>query len=95
MNSTLTYNNANAPWPPLLAQQLEHWHTLATFTLAEVILEQQRDHGHAFRVKVRLEVPEHELRTEASDRTLEGALLLATRNLEHQVQSRKTKPIKT
>ena len=76
----------------MLAQHLDRWQSLTALTAAEVVLEQQRDRGRAFRVRVRLEVPGPCLRTEASDPTLERALLLATRNLEHQIQSRKTKP---
>jgi ribosome-associated translation inhibitor RaiA len=95
MKTTLAYNSLNAqvPWPALLAQQLDHWHSLTTITTAEVVLEHQRDDARAHRVKVQLEVPRPGLRTEASDSTLEGALLMATRDLEHQIQARKTKPL--
>ena len=95
MKTTLTYTSLNTqvPWPALLAQQLDHWQSLTTITAAEVVLEHQRGDGQAFRVKVRLEVSGPGLRTEASDSTLEGALLLATRDLDHQIQSRKTKPL--
>lgn len=90
----MTYNSRDpsVPWPPVLAQQLEHWHSLTTLTAAEVILEQQRGDGKAFRVKVRLEVPGPGLRTDASDFTLEGALLKATQDLEQQIQARNAKP---
>ena len=95
MKTTITYTSLNAevPWPALLAQQLERWHSLTTITAAEVVLEHQRDDARAFRVKVRLEVAGPGLRTEASDSTLEGALLMATRDLEHQIQARQTKPL--
>lgn len=94
MKTTLTYNslNAEAPWPALLTQQLDHWHSLTTITSAEVVLEHQRTDARAFRVKVRLEVSGPGLRAEASDSTLEGALLMATRDLEHQIQDRKNQP---
>ena len=90
---TYTSLNTQVPWPALLAQQLDHWHSLTTITAAEVILERQWGDGQAFRVKVRLEAPGPGLRTEASDSTLEGALLMATRDLEHQIQARQTKPV--
>ena len=95
MKTTLTYTSlsADAPWPALLTQQLDHWHSLTTITSAEVVLEHQRADARAFRVKVRLEVPGPGFRTEASDSTLEGALLMATRDLEQQIQARKTKPL--
>jgi ribosome-associated translation inhibitor RaiA len=95
VKSTLTFNTreAQVPWPSLLTQQLERWQSLTTIAAAEVVLEQQRGNGRAFRVKVRLEVAGPGLNTEASDSTLEGALLLATRNLEHQIRGRKSKPL--
>ena len=93
MKTTLTYTSAQVPWPGLLAQQLEHWHSLTTITTAEVVLEHQRDQAQAFRVKVRLEVPGAGLHTDASDATLEGALQMATRDLEHQIQDRQSKPL--
>ncbi len=90
----LTYNSldADVPWPALLTQQLDRWHSLTPITAAEVVLEHQRNDARAFRVKVRLALPGPGLRAEASDSTLEGALLLATRDLEHQIQARQTKP---
>ena len=95
MKTILTYTtlNAQAPWPSLLTQQLDHWHTLETITVAEVILEHEHHAGGAFRVKVRLEVSGPSLRADASDSTLEGALLRATRDLEEQIQGRKAKPL--
>ena len=95
MKTVLTYSslNAEAPWPALLTEQLAHWRSLATITAAEVVLEHQRDHARAFRVKVRLEVPGPGLLTEARDSTLEGALLMATHDLERQIQARKSKPL--
>lgn len=94
MKTTLTYTSLNAqvPWPALLAQQLDHWHSLTTISNAEVVLEHQGKDARAYRVKVRLEVPDAGLHTDASDTTLEGALLMATRDLEHQIQAYKTKP---
>jgi hypothetical protein len=93
MNPILTYNSLDtqAPWPAVLTEQLEHWRSLATITAAEVTLEQQRDSGRAFRVKVRLEGPVPSLRAEARDSTLDGALLLVTRDVEGQLEARKTK----
>jgi ribosome-associated translation inhibitor RaiA len=96
MKTTLTYTSldAQAPWPALLTQQLEHWRTLATITAAEVILEQQHKDERAFRVKVRLEVAGPSVRAEARDATLEGALLLVTRDVDRQIQGRKGKPMR-
>jgi ribosome-associated translation inhibitor RaiA len=97
MNATLTYTSLNAqvPWPALLAQQLDLWHSLTPITAAEVVLQHLRGDDQAFRVKVRLDVPVPGpgLRTEARDSTLEGALLMATQDLERQIQTRKTKPL--
>jgi hypothetical protein len=95
MKTILTYSSLKpeAPWPALLTQQLDHWHTLTTISAAEVVLEHQRADARAFRVKVRLEVPGPGLRADASDSTLEGALLLATRDLEHQIQARISQPL--
>jgi ribosome-associated translation inhibitor RaiA len=95
MKTTLTYTSldAQAPWPTLLTQQLDHWRSLATITAAEVVLEHQHRDQQGFRVKVRLEVAGPSLRAETSDATLEGALLKATQNLEHQIEARKTKPL--
>lgn len=95
MKTTLTYTSLDtqAPWPALLTQQLEHWHTLTTITNAEIVLDLQRDSSRAFRVKVRLEGLTPGLRTTASDSTLEGALLKATQDLERQIQARQTKTL--
>jgi len=51
MNNTLTYTSLNTlvPWPAVLAQQLDHWHSLTAITTAEVILEHQRNDARAFR----------------------------------------------
>jgi ribosome-associated translation inhibitor RaiA len=95
MKTILTYTSLDtqAPWPTLLTQQLDHWHSLATITAAEVVLEHQRHDGLAFCVKVRLEVSGPSLRAEARDSTLEGALHLATRDVERQIEARKAKPV--
>jgi ribosome-associated translation inhibitor RaiA len=95
MKTTLTYSSLNteAPWPALLTKQLNHWHSLATISSAEVVLEHQGDDARAFRVKVRLEVTGPGLRAEASDSTLEGALTGATLDLEQQIESRKAQPV--
>ncbi len=94
MKTTLTYTSLNTlvPWPALLAQQLDHWHSLTTITAAEIVLEHERDSSRAFRVKVRLEVPRADLRADASDATLEGALRKANTDLELQIQVGNAKP---
>ena len=94
MKTILTYSSldAQAPWPALQTQQLDHWHTLATITAAEVILEHLHQDARAFRVKVRLQMADASLHAESRDSTLEGALLLATREVERQVEVRRTKP---
>lgn len=95
MKTTITYTSLNVevPWPAVLAEQLEHWHRLTPITAAEVVLEHQRSDARAFRVKVRLEVAGPSLRAEACESTLEGALLMATRDLDHQIQARIAKPL--
>jgi hypothetical protein len=92
MNTPITYTSRNTlvPWPALLAQQLDHWRSLTPIAEAEVVLQHKRTEARAFCVKVRLDVAGPALCTEVSDSTLEGALLLATRNLEHQIQARQT-----
>lgn len=95
MKTTITYTSLNVevPWPALLAEQLDRWQSLTPITAAEVILEHQRNDALAFRVKVRLEVLGPGFRADASDATLEGALLLATRDLDTQIQARKVKSL--
>lgn len=95
MSTTLTYTSLNtqAPWPALLTQQLDHWHSLTAITSAEIVLEHQRDSARAFHVKVRLDGPSPALHTNASDATLEGALLKATQDLERQIQARAATPL--
>ncbi len=95
MTSTLTFDSrqVQGPWPPLLAQQLNHWHSLTTIVAAEVVLQHRGGNGQAFRVKVRLEVTGAGLDAEACDATLEGALLLVTRDVEGQIQARQTKSL--
>jgi ribosome-associated translation inhibitor RaiA len=95
MKTTLTYTSldAQAPWPALLTQQLDHWHTLATITAAEVVLEHQHRDEKGYHVKVRLEMAGPSLRAEACATTLDGALLLVTQEVARQIQSRKDKPV--
>ncbi len=97
MTSTLTFDSrqAQGPWPPLLAQQLDYWQSLTTVVAAEVVLQHRGGgDGQAFRVKVRLEVTGAGLDAEACASTLEGALLLVTRDVEGQIQARDSKPLR-
>jgi ribosome-associated translation inhibitor RaiA len=96
MSATLTYDSRYTlvRWPPLLAKQLSHWHSLTTVTKAEIILQHRHEDARAYHVEVRLEIPGHALRAVVKDSTLEGALLLANRDLENQIQAGTARPLK-
>jgi ribosome-associated translation inhibitor RaiA len=94
MSATLTYDSRykRVSWPPLLARQLGHWHSLTTLTKAQIILEHRRQDAKAYQVEVRLEIPGQALRTFVKGSTLEGALFLANQDLENQIQACKSRP---
>ena len=78
MKTTLHYLNltAQATWHRQVEEQLNHLHSLAPITAAEVVLEHQREAKPAFRVQVRLEVPGPGEHAKATRHTREAALLL-------------------
>ena len=78
MKTTLRYLslNAQAAWPRLVKQQLNHLHSLTAITAAEVALEHQREAKPAFRIQVRLEVPGPGLHAKATRHTRQAALLI-------------------
>src|SRR5260370_38167440 len=92
MNIILCYSglNARAVWQGLVETQLRKLQTLAAVASARVTLEWQREVKPAFRVLALLEVPGPDFHAEASDHTLQAALLKVVRNLERQIQSRKS-----
>ena len=95
MKTTFRYDslNADAPWPPLVTQQIEHLQSLTAITSSEIVLEHQRESNPSFRVQMRLDIAGSDLHAKASDNTLEAALSKATQDLSDQIQTRKTKPI--
>ena len=78
MKTTLRYLsvNAQATWHRQVAKQLQHLHSLAAITAAEVVLEHQREAKPAFRVQIRLEVPGPGMHAKATRHAREGALLI-------------------
>ena len=78
MKTTLRYLSlkAQATWHRQVEEQLKHLHSLTAITVAEVVLEHQREAKPAFRVQVRLEVPGPGLHAKATRHTRDAALLI-------------------
>jgi ribosome-associated translation inhibitor RaiA len=91
MKLILSYRGLKARpiWESLVEAQLNRLQNLAAVISARVTLEWQQGIKPAFRVLVLLEVPGPDFHAEASDHTLQAALLKAVRDLERQVRSRK------
>jgi ribosome-associated translation inhibitor RaiA len=68
--------NAQAAWPRLVKQQLNHLHGLTAITAAEVVREHQDEAKPPFRVQVRLEVPGPGMHAKATRHTRQAALLI-------------------
>jgi ribosome-associated translation inhibitor RaiA len=90
MKLTLSYHGfkAQPEWKALVEHQLERLQELAAVVSAQVTLEWQREVKPAFRVLALLEVPGPDFHAEASDHTLQAALLKAVNDLERQIRSR-------
>jgi ribosome-associated translation inhibitor RaiA len=90
MKLTLSYRGfkAQPEWQALVEHQLEHLQELAAIASAQVTLEWQREVNPAFKVLAHLEVPGPDFHTEASDHTLQAALLKAVNELDRQIRSR-------
>ena len=93
MNILLKYHglNARAFWQGLVEAQLKRLQALVAIASARVTLEWQHDVKPAFRVLALLEVPGPDFHAEASDYTLQAALLKVVKNLERQIRLRKSR----
>jgi ribosome-associated translation inhibitor RaiA len=80
--------NAHAVWQGLVETQLRRLQALAKIASARITLERQRGAKPIFRVLALLEVPGPDFHAEASDHTLQAALLKVVTNLERQIRSR-------
>jgi ribosome-associated translation inhibitor RaiA len=77
----------------MLEQHVDYWQRLTAVTATDVVMERQPQGKAAYRVQVRLEVSGGDFHTGAIARTLKAALLLASRDLETQIQTRKAKRV--
>jgi ribosome-associated translation inhibitor RaiA len=93
MNIILRYHglNARAFWKRLVEAQLNRLRDLAAIASARVTLEWQHEVKPAFRVLALLEVPGPDFHAEASDYTLQAALLKVVKDLERQIRVRKSR----
>jgi ribosome-associated translation inhibitor RaiA len=82
---------ARAFWQGLVEAQLKRLQDLVAIASARVTLEWQHEVKPAFRVLALLEVPGPDFHAEASDYTLQAALLKVVRNLERQIRARKSR----
>jgi ribosome-associated translation inhibitor RaiA len=95
MNILLRYHglNARAFWQGLVESQLKRLADLVAIASARVTLERQHEVKPAFRVSALLEVPGPDFHAQASDYTLQAALLKAVKDLERQIRARKTRQV--
>ena len=93
MNIILRYHGLKARgfWQRLVEAQLKRLQSLVAIASARVTLEWQHEVKPAFRVLALLEVPGPDFHAEASDYTLQAALLKAVKNLERQIRARKSR----
>jgi len=91
MKLTINYRflNPSATWQRLVEKHLKGLERLAAIASAKVTLEHRGDAGPEFRVWALLEVPGPDFHAEASDYTIQAALLKVVRNLEHQIRTRR------
>ena len=80
-----------AIWEKLVETQLRRLQNLASIATATVTLEWQHNVKPAFRVLTFLEVPGPDFHAQASDYTLQAALMKVVKNLEKQIRSRKSR----
>ena len=78
-------------WRGLVEAQIKRLQDLVAIASARVTLEWQHEVKPAFRVLARLEVPGPDFHAEASDYTLQAALLKVVKNLERQIRVRKSR----
>jgi ribosome-associated translation inhibitor RaiA len=93
MRLTIRYRflNARAIWQGLVERHVKGLEKLAAIASAQVTLERQPDAQPPFRVQALLEVPGPDFHAEASDHTLQAAVLKVVRNLENQIKTRRAK----
>ena len=93
MKLTIRYRflNARAIWQSLVERHLKGLEKLAAIGAAQVTIERQPDAEPPFRVQALLEVPGPDFHAEASDHTLQAAMLKVVRNLEHQIKTRRAR----
>ena len=93
MKLTLFYRGLKARpnWQGLVEAQIKRLQKLAAVVSAQITLEWQQGIKPAFRVLALLEVPGPDYHAEASDYTLQAALLKVVKNLERQMRSRKAR----
>jgi ribosome-associated translation inhibitor RaiA len=82
--------NAHAFWQGLVKAQLKRLQDLVAIASARVTLEWRHEVKPAFRVLALLEVPGPDFHAEASDYTLQAALLKVVKSLERQIRVRKS-----
>lgn len=75
-------------WQGLVETQLRKLQGLAAIASAQVTLQWQHEIKPPFRVIILLEVPGPDFHAQASDHTLEAALLKVVHDLERQIRSR-------
>ena len=78
-------------WRGLVEAQIKRLQDLVAIASARVTLEWQHEVKPAFRVLAHLEVPGPDFHAEASDYTLQAALLKVVKNLERQIRVRKSR----
>jgi ribosomal subunit interface protein len=78
-------------WRGLVEAQLKRLQSLAAIASAHVTLEWQNEVKPAFRVLTLLEVPGPDFHAEATDHTVQAALLKVVKNLERQMRLRKNR----
>ena len=83
--------NAHGAWQRLVEGRIKRLYNLAAIASARVTLERRREIKPRFKVKALLEVPGPDFHAEASDHTLPAALHKVIRNLERQIQSRRSR----
>jgi ribosome-associated translation inhibitor RaiA len=91
MKLTLSFRGfkAHPSWTALVEQQLTRLQRLTAVVSAQVTLEWRREIKPAFSVLALVEVPGPDFHVQATDHTLQAALLKAVKDLERQVRSRK------
>ena len=95
MNISLQYRGLNprAKWQRLIESQVKKLQGLAAIASARITLEQERQGKRMFRLFAILEVPGPDFHAEASDYTVQAALLKVLQNLRRQMQSRKERQL--